>query len=170
MTARVTQYLMRDGHTRLSEQYFNPVWQDLDRRLDILERLQINWENAVTELQNNGLVRLNDVLIPLIEQAETELTHLIEVAQGLTDLITAPAIAHWRPSLSGTVTYGVNGLISTLAETLPDDVERLTTYAYNESDQVSTVTVDVGDVRSVTTYTYDEDGQVAEWSVEFSEL
>lgn len=170
MTVRLTQYLMRDGLTRLSEEYFNPVWGDLDRRLDMLERLSISWETAIDDLQINGLTRLNEILIPLIDAAEAELEGLIEATQGLTNLVTGAAIDYWRPGISGEVDYDGNGRVTTVTDVLPDNSARLSTFAYNQNGQLVTETVDVGQERRVTTYTYDGNGLLQAWTVEVTEL
>ena len=62
MPARFDAYRMKDGKTPLSERYFNPVFQDLDMRLVELEALRMGWLDAVSQVSNLGIARINEVL------------------------------------------------------------------------------------------------------------
>lgn len=64
MPSRFNQYRMRDGQTRLSEGYFNPIWQDIDLRIAGLEELRPSWLEAVRTVTDYGLLRINEVLTP----------------------------------------------------------------------------------------------------------
>lgn len=54
------------------------------RRLHALELLSIDWETAVSQVQNHGLARINDAVQPLIDGLRGDLATLI--AQGREDL------------------------------------------------------------------------------------
>jgi hypothetical protein len=75
---------MRDGITKLGEQYFNPIWDLIDRRLDVLETLKISWEQAVADLTQFGLRRIDESLAPAIERIGelAELGFLIANTEG----------------------------------------------------------------------------------------
>ena len=62
MPARFDAYRMTDGKTPLSARYFNPVWQDLDLRLVELEALRVGWLEAVSQVSNLGLARINELV------------------------------------------------------------------------------------------------------------
>ncbi len=79
MAIRYLLYLMRDNQTDLDEKYFNTVFQDMDARLDKLERLQISWEEAVRVLQEFGLERIDNSIIPVLQAAQAALVE----AQGM---------------------------------------------------------------------------------------
>lgn len=55
---------MRDRVTRLGEEYFNKIWDLIDRRLHELESVNASWTDAVNELNAHGLARLEQVLGP----------------------------------------------------------------------------------------------------------
>ncbi len=91
MTMRYPAYVMKDGKTRLSEGYFNPIWREIDTRLDTLEGLRVSWQAAVSELQAFGLARINDALEPqyaaladLVAQADQLVAQIpVDVAAAL---------------------------------------------------------------------------------------
>lgn len=70
MPRRLDHYRMVDGKTPLSARYFNPVWQDLDLRLDTLEGVRLSWEDAVRRVSDLGLTRINEVLGPAIQAVD----------------------------------------------------------------------------------------------------
>ena len=53
---------MQDGVTPLAARYFNPVWQDIDLRIAELEQLRIGWQEAVRQVSDQGLARINEVI------------------------------------------------------------------------------------------------------------
>ncbi|MCU0842705.1 MAG: hypothetical protein MUC79_13440 [Thiobacillaceae bacterium] len=89
MVTRVDHYRMQDGRTPLAEDYFNPIWSDLDRRLDILERLRVSWLDAVTLLQSQGLARLNEGVAPLLQQLQDNAAEVIASLESLGEVATA---------------------------------------------------------------------------------
>ena len=84
MTLDLEKYAFTDGKTDLSAAELNPRFFALVRRLHALELLSIDWETAVSQVQNHGLARINDAVVPLIEALKTDLADLI--AQGREDL------------------------------------------------------------------------------------
>lgn len=63
------RYRFREGYTPLSAQELNDRFFALDGRLHQLELLNISWQQAVAEIQNHGLERINGVIQPLLDQA-----------------------------------------------------------------------------------------------------
>lgn len=67
MPSRFEKYRVKDGLTKLGEAYFNPVFGDIDLRLVSLEQVKITWEDAVDALTQYGLARINDALLPALD-------------------------------------------------------------------------------------------------------
>ncbi|MCB2187695.1 MAG: hypothetical protein KQJ78_14835 [Deltaproteobacteria bacterium] len=63
------QYRFKDGSTPLSGAEFDKRFSDVDARIHTLESLKIDWEGAVREVQDLGLVRINDVILPVLQEA-----------------------------------------------------------------------------------------------------
>lgn len=164
MATRLSQYRMQDGRTPLGQDYFNPIWADLDRRLDTIERLRVEWLTAVSELQAQGLARVDAVLVPLIADAQAQLAALVDAAAGLADVLVAADIRHFEPAVAGALTYDVQGRISVLTETLANAATRTTTYSYDGDGQVATAAQTVAGVARTTTYSY-SDGKITGWTV-----
>lgn len=87
MATRLPIYLMRDGRTRLGQGYFNPVWADLDSRLDALERLKVDWNAQVSQLRELGLVRIDDYIRPLTEELDQLLAQGQQTAAELVAVL-----------------------------------------------------------------------------------
>ncbi|MDC8802556.1 hypothetical protein PRZ61_03715 [Halomonas pacifica] len=83
MATRLPLYLMRDGQTRLGQGYFNPVWADLDSRLDALERLSVDWNAQVAQLRELGLKRIDDYIRPLTDEVDQLLQQAKDETDGL---------------------------------------------------------------------------------------
>jgi hypothetical protein len=154
MATRLPNYLMRDGRTPLAQGYFNPIWADLDLRLSTLEALRVDWLAAVVLITDTGLARIDEVLVPLIEDAQAQLEALVEAAAGLTDVLVAADVQHYEPAKAAALTYDGNGRVSTLTETLADESERTTTYTYAVGGELATEVMVVGGVQRTTTYSY----------------
>jgi YD repeat-containing protein len=73
MASRFQRYRMRDGVTPLSARFFNPVFQDMDVRLVALEAFRQVTEEATRDAIDNGLARVNAVLVPMLEAAQASL-------------------------------------------------------------------------------------------------
>ena len=102
MPARFDAYRMTDGKTPLSARYFNPVWQDLDLRLVELEALRVGWMEAVSQVSNLGLARINELVgapmttvneaIATLQQSLAELPNVV-LAGDLDTALQAEAQA-----------------------------------------------------------------------------
>ncbi len=169
MPTRLPQYLMRDGRTPLAQGYFNPIWADIDQRLNVIEALRVDWLAAAATLTDQGLERINAVLVPLIEDAQAQLAGMVEAAAELTNVLVAADVQHYEPAVEGDLTYDEQGRVETLTETLADESERTTAYTYAVGGELSTEVQEVGGVRRTTTYTY-TDGLLTSWSVAEVEL
>lgn len=88
MATRLPLYLMRDGQTRLGQGYFNPIWADLDSRLDALERLSVDWNAQVAQLRELGLKRIDDYIRPLTDEVD----QLLQQAKDETDGLAATLV------------------------------------------------------------------------------
>ncbi len=170
MAIRFQAYRMTDASTPLAQSYFNPVFQDLDVRMDALEQLKISWEAAVSELQVYGLQRLDAGISPLLAQVRADVESLVATINGYDGLITFADIAHFVPAVAAAVTYDGQGRVATLSETLSDQSTRTTTYGYTPAGLVETETLVVGSVRRVTTYSYNGQGLVTGWTVTETEI
>jgi hypothetical protein len=89
MTLDLEKYAFTDGKTALSAAELNARFYPLVRRLHALELLSIDWENAIAQVRNHGLARINEAVVPLIEALKTDLANLI--AQGREDLAAQAA-------------------------------------------------------------------------------
>lgn len=87
MATRYSSYVMKDGSTRLGQDYFNPIFKDLDTRLDKMENLRISWEAAVQDLNQFGLERINTVLAPVIESTNAALDNAANLVAELEQII-----------------------------------------------------------------------------------
>lgn len=84
MTQDQEKYAFTDGKTPLSAAELNTRFFALVRRLHALELLSVDWASAIAQVQNHGLARINEAVVPLIEALKTDLADLI--AQGQADL------------------------------------------------------------------------------------
>ncbi len=89
MPARFDAYRMKDGKTPLSERYFNPVFQDLDMRLVELEALRMGWLDAVSQVSNLGIARINEVLGGPMEKVDAAMATLQQALAELPDVVLA---------------------------------------------------------------------------------
>ena len=119
MSTRLTQYRMQDGRTPLAQDYFNPIWADLDRRLDTLERLRVEWLTAVSQLEAQGLARIDESLMPLLLQLQTNAAAVIAALEGLSEVATAAqgelAETALQPAAIGTTVQGYHANLAALA-------------------------------------------------------
>lgn len=87
---RFELYRMTNSKTPLSEEYFNPIWVDIDSRIDALEAVKISWEEAVRQVSDFGLERIDEVLRPAfeyVEQKKGEIDSLIEELEEVRESI-----------------------------------------------------------------------------------
>lgn len=163
MALRFDQYRMRDAVTRLSERVLNPIFQDLDRRLDVLERLRADWVTATQELQTFGLARLDESIAPLLAQLVEQAEQVGELLSDAGEVVT---LAQWRwvaPADSATAAYDGAGRLGTLTEAV-GSATRVTVYAYDGEGRLLTETVTVADETERTTYSYNAEGQLSGWT------
>lgn len=83
MATRLPNYQMRDGRTRLGQDYFNPIWADLDSRLDTLERIKLDWNAQVAQLRDLGLQRIDEYIRPVVDEVDALLAQATEETNGL---------------------------------------------------------------------------------------
>lgn len=68
MAIKGPQYRFKDGVTPLNADELNKRMLDVDARLDPLERKTVEYDAAILEVQNAGLERINEVLVPAYER------------------------------------------------------------------------------------------------------
>jgi hypothetical protein len=119
MATRLTQYRMQDGRTPLGQDYFNPIWADLDRRLDTIERLRVEWLAAVAQLEGQGLARIDESLTPLLTQLQADAAAVIATLEGLGEMATAAqgelAETALQPAAIGVSVQGYHANLAALA-------------------------------------------------------
>lgn len=108
---KIEQYRVQEGVTPLSGSELSERFLDIDGRLHQLELLEISWQQAVVEVQNHGLERINSVIEPLLDQARD----LVDLVQQDLDAITTQwqAIVDGWAGIQGTID-GLNADITTL--------------------------------------------------------
>ncbi len=78
MALLADQHRVIDHRTQLNASFFNPLIQMLDSRIHSLEKVRIDWNEAVSELQTLGLKRINSQLVPVLESAQASVTQMLE--------------------------------------------------------------------------------------------
>lgn len=73
MATKQAQYRFRNGVTRLDERELNSRFYDVDGRLDVLEQTRIAWQEALANLDAQGLTRLAELLARISADATTAL-------------------------------------------------------------------------------------------------
>ncbi|MDR6152187.1 hypothetical protein QF021_000276 [Acidovorax delafieldii] len=89
MPSRFDAYRMTDGKTPLSARYFNPVLQDLDLRLVELEALRVGWLEAVSQVSNLGLARINELVGAPMNTVNEAIATLQQSLAALPDVVLA---------------------------------------------------------------------------------
>lgn len=99
MPIRFEAYRMRDGVTPLSQDYFNPVFGDLDARIADMEARRANLQEVIDELTRFGLQRIDTLLGPSMAEVNDTLQYLyqkraeLEAAIGdIGQLVTTGAL------------------------------------------------------------------------------
>lgn len=89
---KIEQYTVKEGRTPLSGAELTQRFLDIDGRLHQLEELTISWKQAVVEVQNYGLERINNTIQPVLDQAnilmaeaQTKLAAIKGQWQGIVD-------------------------------------------------------------------------------------
>ena len=88
MAIEYPRYQMQDGKTRLGQEYFNPIWQALDSRMDTLEKKKWEIEEAIRQLQEFALDRIDAALVPVLDEAQSALSESQEILADLQALIS----------------------------------------------------------------------------------
>lgn len=92
MPSHIDRYRMKDGVTPLAARYFNPVWQDIDLRLAELEQLRMGWQEAVRQVSDLGLVRINEVIGGPLETVNAAIDQMQGALATLPDLVEQSAL------------------------------------------------------------------------------
>lgn len=82
---KLETYRFKDGQTPLSAEELNKRFFDLDARLDALENIKIDWQEAVREVTNYGLIRINEILGPSFQDIQEKK----QIAQNIVNEIQA---------------------------------------------------------------------------------
>jgi YD repeat-containing protein len=85
MPTRFEKYRMRDGVTPLSQDYFNPIFGDIDARIADLEERRADLQTVVDELTQFGLQRIDTLVGP----AMAEVTAMLELLRLRRDQLEA---------------------------------------------------------------------------------
>ena len=71
-------------------------WEELNRRfyavvrrLHELEQLRMDWQAAVSEVQNHGLARINEAVSPLVDGLRADMEELIAQGQAAQAAFTS---------------------------------------------------------------------------------
>lgn len=181
MAVKKEIYRFREGVTPLNETELNNRFFDVDTRVDGIEKKDVAYEEAITELTNTGIERIDEVITPLVDEAQNvvnqanllveDLNQLPEDVQAILDYI-----AEIDPGMTGyftpdrlkpgdaTVTYDQDGRVESITYTVPNGTWK-EEYSYNASGNPETVTHKLDNVLQYTiTYTYDVEGNVTGWS------
>ena len=94
------QYHFQEGVTPLSAAEFNRRFRDLDGRLHALEEMTLSWEEAVRKVQDYGLERINNVLQPVLAQADQQVAEARNQIQAVRDEL-ARIQADWQAIQEG---------------------------------------------------------------------
>ena len=142
---KADEYKWRDREP-LSPANLNSRVFDIDQRIHCLEILTINWQQAISQLENMGLARVNEVLIPLVNES-----------RRLVDALKAEKAA-LRPADSIEYSY-TNGRIAEIKSQFADVLE-IITYQYNATGLIESVMTQLGAQVRTEQYFYDQNGNV----------
>lgn len=70
------EYRFKDGVTPLSAETFNSRLFSIHTRLKAMEQITYTFDTIATELSNLGIARVNALILPLIDAANTELSEI----------------------------------------------------------------------------------------------
>lgn len=127
---KIEQYSVQEGVTPLSGPELSERFLDIDGRLHLLEELKVSWEQAVLEVQNHGLERINGVIEPLLDQARD----LVDLVQDQLDGITV----QWQDILDGWAS--VQGTLDGMSTDISDLQTEVTDTKSDLADTKSDVT------------------------------
>lgn len=135
MSYKYPSYQMTDGRTRLSAEYFNPVWKDLDARLDKLEQLKDAQTAAIQALTGFGLERIDATLQPVLTAAEQALSESQALLTDLQGMIAEADIPAQIATAMGAFIADVNEALDSMSSDFTDQLESLQT----QLDEVRTL-------------------------------
>lgn len=188
MPTRFEAYRMRDGVTTLSEDYFNPVFGDVDARIAELEARRADLQGVVDELTKFGLQRIDTLVGPSMAEVNAMLVQLrqrrdeLEAAIGnVGDLATQSQLTAAMVTLGESIhtvelavaalavgkVAMVNGQTGTEVTLLPAHLAlgpangpSQMTLTRDGQGRIATVTQTVGGKPAVQTLAYDAQGRV----------
>lgn len=154
------RYRVKDGD-KLDAAALNYRFLDVDRRITGLEHLKIDYEAAVSALQNSAITRLNAAVLPLVEQVKTNAERVQTILDHAGDLIVREELdeALAEPAAS-TYTYDANSLITRVESRLPGARTRITTYTYDANGNITQEETTEGHHVRTVLYRY-KDGQLS---------
>ena len=176
---------MRDGETPLSQDYFNPIFGDIDTRIAELEERRADLQAVVDELTQFGLQRIDTLVGPAMAEvnAMLELLRLrrdqLEAAIGnVDDLATqtqlgaamdaeaaarnaAISAAVEAEAAARAVAVAAEEAARNAAIALATAKPSAATYTYNAAGRVSNIAETLPAGERATTLTYDANGRVA---------
>ncbi|PIQ23518.1 hypothetical protein COW36_08960 [bacterium (Candidatus Blackallbacteria) CG17_big_fil_post_rev_8_21_14_2_50_48_46] len=123
MATEYQRYQMQDGKTRLGQEYFNPVWQALDARLDRLEQVRLDWESAVADIQQFGLERIDATIAPILAEAQALLVEIQTLYSELMQLVEDIDIQGQIDTSLAAQTAWVEGAIAALEVQTEEAIE-----------------------------------------------
>lgn len=75
-------YKIKEGVTPLSAENLNNRFYAIVRRIHALELLRLDWDAAVSQVQNQGLARINDAVKPLVDGLKADMEEVISLGQA----------------------------------------------------------------------------------------
>lgn len=131
MSLDLEKYTWKDGKTNVSAEELNKRFYALVRRLHALESLSVDWASAIAQVQNHGLERINNAVVPLIDGLKNDLADLI--AQGREALAAQAAAVDAKLA-------EVDATMETVAAAIADITARITAVEASQQ-QLATVTL-----------------------------
>jgi len=153
MASQLPKYRMQDGLTVLGAAYFNRVFGDIDLRLVSLEDLRADWEGAVDELRDFGLLRLDDSLAPVLGQLNDDVAQVQAMIADLPEVALKADLA--QPDTQA-LSY-TDGRLTGISESI-NGAARVVTLSYDGEGRLAQVQTDYQGRRRTETLTYDEGG------------
>ena len=120
---KIEQYSVLEGKTPLSGPELSRRFLDIDGRLHLLEELKVSWEQAVVEVQNHGLERINGVIEPLLDLANDLVVQIQQELVSVQQEWDQTIAQEWQNILDGWA--GVQGTLDGMQssiDTISSDV------------------------------------------------
>ena len=113
---KIEQYTVQEGKTPLSGPELSRRFLDIDGRLHLLEELKVSWEQAVVEVQNHGLERINGVIEPLLDLANDLVVQIQQELASVQQEWDQTIAQEWQNILDGWA--GVQGTLDGMQSSL----------------------------------------------------